>query len=125
MIARLSISCFMLRFYAPRVREPYRRRTASHVFCMVMSYARSMMKKILTSTVAVAALLMARPVAAATTSISALAAFHHVPPYPNHVLGIEIQSRPNANSGGSYVINTSDSVAVVSAWYKGHLPDLT
>jgi hypothetical protein len=84
-----------------------------------------MMKKVLTSVAAVAAMLFALPVAAATTSLSSLAAFHHVPPYPNHVLRIEIQSQPNANSGGSYVINTSDSVAVVSTWYKQHLPDLT
>ena len=83
-----------------------------------------MMKKILTSVV-VAALLIASPVAAATTSLSVLAGFNHVPPYPNHVLKIEIQSRPNANAGGSYVIDTSDSVAAVSAWYKQHLPELT
>ena len=63
--------------------------------------------------------------AAATTSLSALSAFHHVPPYPNHVLGIDVQSPPSANSGGSYVIKTSDSVAVVSAWYERHLPELT
>lgn len=68
---------------------------------------------------------MPGPIAAATTSLSALAAFHHVPPYPNHVLGVDVQSPPSANSGGSYVIKTSDSVAVVSAWYKQHLPDLT
>lgn len=104
---------------------PQARPNRSHAFCMAMDYARSMMKKFLTSTVAVAALLIAHPVAAATTSLSALAAFHHVPPYPNHVLRIEIQSRPNANTGGSYVINTSDSVTVVSGWYKGHLTDLT
>ena len=50
---------------------------------------------------------------------------HHVPPYPNHVLGIDIQSPPGAHTPGSYVIKTSDSVAVVSGWYKQHLPDLT
>ncbi len=65
------------------------------------------------------------PVDAATTSLSALAAFHHVPPYPSHILGIEVQSPPSANAGGSYVIKTSDSVAVVSAWYAKHLPELT
>ncbi len=63
------------------------------------------------------------PAAAATTSLSALAAFHHVPPYPNHVLGIEIQNHPSATTGGSYVINTSDSVETVAVWYKQHLPD--
>jgi hypothetical protein len=75
--------------------------------------------------VALSAFIVSLPVAAATTSLNALAAFHHVPPYPNHVLGIEIQSRPNANSGGYYVIKTADSVAVVSAWYKKHLPEMT
>jgi hypothetical protein len=84
-----------------------------------------MMKNVLTATVAVAAFLIAHPVPAATTSLGALAEFHHVPPYPNHVLKIEIQSRPNANSGGSYVIDTSDSVAVVCGWYKQHLPERT
>lgn len=64
-------------------------------------------------------------VAAATASLRALAEFHHVPPYPNHVLGIDIQSPPGAHTPGSYVIKTSDSVAVVSGWYKQHLPDLT
>jgi hypothetical protein len=72
-----------------------------------------------------AAVSIADPVAAATTSLSALSVFHHVPPYPNHVLGIDIQSPPSTSTGGSYVIKTSDSVAVVSAWYKQHLPDLT
>jgi hypothetical protein len=71
------------------------------------------------------AVIVSIPVVAATTSVSALVAFHHVPPYPNHILGIDIQSAPSANSGGSYAIKTSDSVAVVSAWYKQHLPDVT
>ncbi len=72
-----------------------------------------------------AALLVPASIGAATASLSALAAFHHVPPYPNHVLGIDIQSPPSADTGGSYVIKTSDSVAVVAAWYKQHLPELT
>ncbi len=65
----------------------------------------------------------ASPAAAATKSVNSLAAFHHVPPYPNHVLGIDIQNHPSATTGGSYVINTSDSVETVAAWYKQHLPD--
>jgi len=84
-----------------------------------------MTKRILTATAAFAAFLVAAPVAAATTSIGALAAFHHVPPYPYHVLRVDIQERPNANSGGYYALDTSDSVAVVSSWYKQHLPQLT
>jgi hypothetical protein len=74
---------------------------------------------------ALCAILASPWTAAATTSIAALAAFHHVPAYPNHVLGIDIQNRPSASGGGSYVIKTSDSVAVVSAWYRKHLPDQT
>ncbi len=65
----------------------------------------------------------ASPAAAATKSVTALAAFHHVPPYSNHVLGIEIQNHPSATTGGSYVIKTLDSVEAVAAWYKQHLPD--
>src|SRR5689334_7130151 len=96
-----------------------------HAFRMAMGYARPMMKRTLATAVALTALLLASPVRAATTSLSSLAAFHHVPPYPNHVLRIEIQERPNANSGGYYALDTSDSIAVVSAWYKQHLPELT
>lgn len=72
-----------------------------------------------------AALVVPACVAAATASPSALADFHHVPPYPNHVLGVDVQSPPHGNAPGSYVIKTSDSVSVVSAWYKQHLPDRT
>lgn len=72
-----------------------------------------------------AAVVVSHPAAASTTSVGALAAFHHVPPYSSHVLGVDIQSPPGANSGGAYVIKTSDSVAVVSAWYQRHLPELT
>jgi hypothetical protein len=55
--------------------------------------------------------------------VKALSAYHRVPAYPNHVTEVDIQNRPTANSGGSYALQTTDSVATVSAWYKSHLPD--
>lgn len=71
-----------------------------------------------------AALLMVSPAIAATTNPSVLAGFHHVPAYTSHILNIDIQNKPGAN-GGSYAIKTTDSVQVVAAWYKRHLPDQT
>ncbi|GEM_PF-3771371 len=80
--------------------------------------------KSLFSQLLVAAFLIASPAIAATTNPSVLAGFHHVPAYTSHILDIDIQNKPGAN-GGSYAIKTTDSVPVVAAWYKRHLPDQT